>query len=223
MKLIEKAIARAREIDPVVIKFPSGAEGLVDAEDWEWLSKYTWSTGAIQKGVPANSYARKCYARTHIRKPDGKTSAVSMHRLIMNAPADRQVDHKNGNSLDNRRSNLRLCGARENQANRIRPPGLSSQYRGVTKPKNTKNWRAMISTGGKATCLGLHASEALAALEYDIAAIDAYGEFARPNFPRDLVAHIVELRRAVQPRDLRIPMTDLELSWLKAKIEEHFK
>lgn len=180
----------------VAIKFPNGMDGLVDAEDWKWLSKYAWACSAGKTG-------NKWYAKTSVRKPDGKATMATMHRMIMQPPIGRHVDHKNGNSLDNRRENLRLCGASENLANRILKPKVqTSKYRGVsTSGMKQRPWGVAINVAGKHKSLGHYASEDLAALEYDIAAIEEFGEFARPNFPRDLVAYIVRLRRAGEEKD----------------------
>ena len=108
---------------------------LVDAEDWERVSKHTW-------GV--NRKRDKFYARTYIRVPghylkgphkwkQPKYNSVGLHRLILDAPPGKHVDHINGDTLDNRKCNLRLCSIRENLLNRGPNKNNTSGYKGVMK------------------------------------------------------------------------------------------
>lgn len=84
---------------------------LVDDEDFEMMSKYKWYFSACKN----KSF---CYAKTYSLK-DGKWISLFAHRLIMNAPKDMIVDHKNHNGLDNRKANLRVCTVRDNARNRL--------------------------------------------------------------------------------------------------------
>ncbi len=107
-----------------------------------------------------------------------------MHRVIMVPSAGLIVDHINQNGLDNRRANMRLCTQSENKRNRASRPGSSSQFLGVSRSKRSTKWLATIRVGGQHIHLGYHADEADAARAYDAAALEYFGQFANPNFPR---------------------------------------
>ncbi len=143
---------------------------IVDADDYERLSKYKWH--ALQDSN--NYYARK-------RRGHGM---VLMHRLLLNAPRGLVVDHINHNGLDNRKSNLRLCTVAENNQN-SRPctrPNKWSKYKGVTFDKNRKLFMAAIIHNKKRYFLGRFDSETDAAKAYDKKASELFGEFAYLNF-----------------------------------------
>jgi hypothetical protein len=107
-----------------------------------------------------------------------------LHRLLLNAPPELQVDHINGDGLDNRRSNLRLATGSQNQGNsRKRRDGVTSQYRGVSWNKRAGKWQALLRREGKLQYLGYFSDEEAAARAYDAAALEQWGSFARLNFP----------------------------------------
>lgn len=107
---------------------------------------------------------------------------LRMHRVLLDAPDGMLVDHVNGNGLDNRRSNLRLCTQQENQRNRQHGLGVHSRFRGVTLHTKSGRWQAQIKVDGKSLYLGLFDDEREAARAYDAAAREHFGEFANPNF-----------------------------------------
>lgn len=106
-----------------------------------------------------------------------------MHHLVLGL-ADGEVDHRNGNPLDNRRRNLRPCSRAENLWNRPRYRNNTSGYKGVTYCRTPRLWRAQIAAHGKRYYLGYFKSARAAARAYDAAARELHGEFARVNFPR---------------------------------------
>jgi hypothetical protein len=106
-----------------------------------------------------------------------------MHREIMNPTDDRFVDHRNCDSLDNRRANLRFATRAENMRNRRKKKNTTSQFVGVNFYKPSKKWDSRITHQGKRIKLGRFVSEIDAAKAYDEAAKKYYGEFARLNFP----------------------------------------
>jgi len=102
---------------------------------------------------------------------------------LLDAPPHLHVDHKNGDTLDNRRRNLRLVTPAENHANQ-RPFGSSSQYRGVTRHQG--RWMARVTAAGRLYYLGSFVDEQDAARAVDRTLRAVWGEHARLNFP-DLV------------------------------------
>lgn len=90
------------------------------------------------------------------------------------------VDHRNGNGLDNRRSNLRLATQAQNMSNRGRPTNNTSGYKGVSAGR-LGGWRAYITSRGKRLDIGTFASKEEAAEAYNAKALELHGEFARLN------------------------------------------
>lgn len=105
---------------------------------------------------------------------------VYMHRAIMGEP-DCLVDHRSGNTLDCRRGNLRLATSAGNNRNRRATPGVAG-YKGVSSVRGQENFRAYINVDNKQKHLGCFDTAEEAALAYDAAARQHFGEFARPNF-----------------------------------------
>jgi hypothetical protein len=157
------------------IPLKGGQTALVDDEDYEPLSQYRWQAHQSNSDVYA--------ARTS--EVGGKRRTVWMHRLIMGAPPDKRVDHLNHNTLDNRRSNLRVVSGRENSYNRRKLKRSTSVYKGVYKRIGDSEWRAELRGGSppKHYYLGSFPSEEQAARAYDEKAREVYGEHAALNFP----------------------------------------
>lgn len=121
----------------------------------------------------------KLYVKGRRRKVGPETY---LHRVLLDAPADVVVDHVNGNGLDNRRSNIRLCTTQENARNTRYATGISG-LRGVALHKSSGLWRALITVSGRQISLGYFHDKEEAARAYDAAAIERFGEFARLNYP----------------------------------------
>ena len=151
---------------------------LVDDEDYERLSKYSWQ---YEK--------RKGMARRLARFPEVLVpTAIAMACEILQTR--KLVDHKDRNPLNNQKSNLRLCTDAQNQQNKKKSEGTSSKYKGVYFRKYNKKWQAYIGFqdifGGKGrTQLGTFSIEEDAARAYDKAARQSFGEFACLNFPEE--------------------------------------
>jgi hypothetical protein len=127
---------------------------LVDDEDYELVSRYSWSL-AVRGAI---SYAQG---------PIGRGRSVYMHRLLLSLQlGDRRVvDHRNGDGLDNRRANLRAITTAENMRNRrprLRQVG-SSAFRGVSWFPLRDKWRATATVNGKQRSLGYFHDELEAA------------------------------------------------------------
>ena len=149
------------------IPLTQGKVAIVDAEDYEWLSKNKWH---------AANTGGKFYACRSI-----KQRTISMHRVIMGEPKGMVVDHIDGNSLNNRRCNLRSCTTAQNICNQ-RPKGGTSKYKGVCFQKRENKWKAKIRFNGKGIHIGNFDEEIDAAKAYDKKANELFGEFAYLNF-----------------------------------------
>jgi hypothetical protein len=141
---------------------------IVDDEDHERVSQYTWW---LQK----SGYVR-CS-----RNVEGRT--VRLHNFIMQPPDGYEVDHRDRNKLDNRRSNLRICTEGQNLANRapykLRGKERQSRFKGVKVRKGRKGIRYDARINDRS--LGAFATEEAAAEAYNAAATRLYGEFAYLN------------------------------------------
>jgi hypothetical protein len=184
---LKKAAALKRQQESVrvsdgVVQIPvsGGHVVLVDEADYELLKKYVWVAHR-----PKNRRTLYAVSNNSVRV-DGrrKSAAIRMHRLII-GDSYGLIDHANGNDLDNRRCNLRPATESQNQANRRKAKGKSSIYKGVCWSKNEKKWIASIFANRKGRRLNLFKDEREAALAYDKAAREAWGEYAKTNFPKD--------------------------------------
>ncbi len=144
---------------------------LVDDEDYEELSKHKWYAAKDRNG---NFYARKWGTGGHV---------VYMHRHIMDIAKNALTDHKNRNTLDNQKHNLRKATKLQNARNATANKNGSSQYKGVSWYKRKKRWHAQICQNRKIIHIGYFVSEVEAAKAYDEKAKELHGEFAYLNFP----------------------------------------
>lgn len=158
------------------IKLTQGKFALVDDEDYELVSKHKW-----QYCLVGRHRDRECAMSRSWWKGHGKKRTIIMSRLIMNAPKGMVVDHKNLDTLDNRRDNLRVCTNQQNIFNSKPMKNKSSRYKGVSWNKVIKKWEAYISPNGKQIALGYYENEIDAAKAYNKAALKYYKEFARLN------------------------------------------
>lgn len=178
----------------VQIPLTRGKFAIIDDEDAERVNQFTWFFGP------------QGYAARQGERDGDKRTLIHLHRVIMNAPATMQVDHINGDTLDNRKSNLRLCTHAENVINRPGRPG-ESKYKGVSLDKRRGRWYARHAKQH----IGSFATEEEAAQAYDEFVKDKYGEFAWLNFPDDAQFDRQLYRQALQveaprtaPRKARI-------------------
>ena len=136
----------------------------VDPEDSWLLDAYNWSINAHTDRL---FYVKSSYG-------------LKLHRLIANAPPGMVVDHINGDTLDNRRENLRVCTNAENVKGQHRARG-ASQYKGVYWNKHSQKWAVQIGGVVLREHLGRYVDEKDAARAYNEAALRIYGEFAVLN------------------------------------------
>jgi len=151
-----------------------GKYTIVDGGWFEELNQWKWY-------VSSNGYVIR-----NAKMVNGKRGPqIHMHRIILNTPEGMQTDHINGNRLDNRKTNLRVCTNSENLANQRPIRGGSSKFKGVTWHNRDKMWMSYIRKDHKRIHLGYFNNEAHAAEAYDRAAMKLFGEFSRLNFPQD--------------------------------------
>lgn len=151
-----------------IIKLNKGKVTLVDDADFEWLNKWKWH--ATYKG-----YA----VRYRLRKDTGKPRGLRMHRVIMECPANKQIDHINGDRLDNRRANLRIVVAYQNSLNRGLHKNNTSGYKGVSWYPRDKKWYVQLNYRRKHYSLGLFKNIKDAITAYNKKSKLLLGEFHR--------------------------------------------
>lgn len=153
-----------------------GKVALIDGADYSIIAPYKWS---------AWFSGRRWYAMAHALKPN--KGMIYMHRLIMDAPKDKKVDHWDGDGMNNQRDNLRFATNQQNLFNRGPIKNSTSGYKGVTWDKKSKLWQAQIILSKKGYrknyFLGKFIDPADAARTYDAKALELFGEFAWFNFP----------------------------------------
>ena len=167
--------------DSIMKRIPltKGKYAIVDDEDYSELAKHKWYASGKGKYV---------YAIRDIRgKGEGNRKTIIMHRVILNAPDGMEVDHINGDRLDNRKKNLRICSHRENIRNQKKANSSTktSKYKGVDYHRGhyrVGRWRVRIGYNYKQICIGMFRNEIEAAKAYDIEARTLFGEFANTNF-----------------------------------------
>lgn len=152
----------------VAIPLTNGGSVLVDEEDICRVSEYRWHRRDRKNGI---SYA---YAMMHL---EGKRKTVSMHRFLYGLSRDDrvQVDHRNHDGLDNRRSvNLRLASPAQNTANSRKLTATTSRYIGVYWKERERKWIAQIRVGSRSAAklffLGRFDTESEAAFAYQVGA-----------------------------------------------------
>jgi hypothetical protein len=155
------------EGDVAYIPLTRGFEAIIDVADLPEVAQHSWH---VRMGSEGHAYAR----RSWWNETEPHTPRL-MHRFLLKVPLGTVVDHINGNGLDNRRANLRVCNLSQNNINRVRQR-LDGLGRGVNARKNGKYY-AYISRGNKTIHLGSYETPEEAAAAYRGAAKALYGEF----------------------------------------------
>jgi len=158
------------------IPLTRGREAIVDDDMYTYLNQWKWYATPMRGGTHEYSF----YAARNSKKVNGKRSAIRMHRLIVNARPGQFVDHINGDGLDNRISNLRICTQQQNNFNaRPRRDNKYSKYKGVRFVKAISKWLAAIKVDGVEIRLGYFAEEVEAHNAYKEASKEYHGVFGR--------------------------------------------
>lgn len=158
------------------IKLTQNQVALVDDEDFDYLNQWKWFA------MHNNRKGRKhWYVGRNSPMVDGIRRTIRMHRLIMNVKEEMEIDHKNGNGLDNCRSNLRICLPIENTRNQRLRSDNASGFKGVCWNKEAKKFTASIGLNRKRQHIGYFCSALEAAKAYNETAKKLHGEFALLN------------------------------------------
>jgi len=157
------------------IQLTKGKVAIVDDEDYYMLSKIKW-----QATESLNTF----YASASLPRVGGKQKTVKMHRLILGVTDPKiHCDHRDGNGLNNQKSNLRICTNGENQRNACLRTDNKTGFKGVCFYSREGRFISRISVGKRTFRLGSYLNAEDAARAYDKAAKIYHGEFARLNFP----------------------------------------
>lgn len=144
----------------------AGLNILISQCDYEKVIKHKWYKINSGKKYPTIAF----YERN---------KNIRLHRFIMDCPSGLFIDHVNGNTLDNRRENLRICTKAENNRNRCINKNNKSGFKGVSWDKKTSKWRAFVYKNGKSIYCGLFITPEEAHKAYYEASKKYYGEFVR--------------------------------------------
>lgn len=153
---------------PLFGKYGQGLFAIVDDEDFDKVNQYRWhlgNNGYIKTFVGGRKHA-KC---------------ILLHRLIMDPADDLEVDHRDGDKLNNCRANLRISTRNQNARNLRRHKQFSSRFKGVSWNNDRQSWDAGITVNSCGVYLGQFYSEIQAAQAYNEAALKYFGEYASLN------------------------------------------
>ena len=151
------------------IPLTQGESAIIDTCELDVVDGVRWHV--IRS--PNTNYAGTAFTE------NGKRKTVRMHRILMGDPEGKEIDHINGNGLDNRLANLRVVDRSKNGMNRRKQKNNKSGYKGVYLDKDSGKWRAVIKAYGKVINLGSFSSKEDAHQAYCEASKKYHGEFGR--------------------------------------------
>lgn len=156
------------------ITLTQGKKAIIDDSDYDIVKGYTWHVYKSTSG--------KYYASTNRSRKLGKYQ-IKMHRLILGLDKGDGLiaDHINGDTLDNRRCNLRITTVRGNNMNKRQQSNGSTPYKGVHKHSQYNKHVAQIKSGNTRVHIGVFDTPEKAALAYNEHAIKLHGEYAWLN------------------------------------------
>ena len=154
------------------ISLTKGMDAIVDDVDYMELSKYKWHARKTPGGY---------YACRNARRVNGKQVPIMMHSLLCPVPTGMEVDHVDGDPLNNTRNNLRACTRSQNQFNKGKYKNNTSGYKGVGYIQRTGRWRVRINVNRETIYLGNYETKEFAASVYNEACLRYHLKFAKPN------------------------------------------
>jgi hypothetical protein len=172
-----KTNIRQIRIDGNIAYIPtsSGHEAVMDASSLHLVSMYNWYALTSHR---SDGSLRTVYLKTNV-KCDGKLKTIYLHRLISGAPDGMDIDHIDGDGLNNRASNLRVTTHSQNMQNQRLGIRNTSGVKGVSWNKNARRWVARIKFNGKNKYIGLYDTLDLGRIAYADASRQLYGEYSR--------------------------------------------
>ena len=150
-----------------LIQLTQGQFAMVDDEDFEELNQFKWYA----------SWDRNCFYTVRGVRINGKKKALLMHRVVMNAQDSDIIDHIDGVTLNNQKSNLRFCTSSQNSMNRKVNSNNSTGHKGISP--NGKGYKAQIYLNGKQIYLGIRSTAEEAHQLYKEASKKYHGDFGR--------------------------------------------
>lgn len=156
--------------DLAYISLTQGYEAVIDVADVSIVEDRNWCF---------DNKKTSGYAVSTVCKKDGKSTTLLLHRLLMNPSFNLVVDHIDGNGLNNRRSNLRICSTAENSRNQRIKLKNTSGFKGVSWHKRTQKWQSHIRRDGKGYNLGHFNTPEDAYAAYCQSSDKLHGEFGR--------------------------------------------
>jgi hypothetical protein len=154
----------------IEISLTQGYTALIDDEDYDLVSQYKWCTQIT--GTKYYAVSRT----SRLNDANKKQHRIYMHRLILNPPKKTEIDHIDGDGLNNQKNNIRVCSHKENQRNQLKHKDGKTGYKGLYYRDGKYEVYA------NHTYIGSFIDEIDAAKAYDIAAKKYFGEFANLNF-----------------------------------------
>ena len=153
-----------------IVELTQGQVTLVDIEDLPIIAEYQWSASW-------NPDRKSYYATANIRLPSGKKTSIRLNRLVMNAKHPFVVDHINTITLDNRKSNLRICTKSENGMNRGKQSNNTTGHKGVCFSRN--RYVVHVKKDGKSKYIGSYENYEDAVTAHELALEKMHGDFSR--------------------------------------------
>lgn len=171
-----------------VVSLSKGCVALIDDQDWAEVEKRNWFVSF------QGSKKKRAYACTNVKGENGLHKILPMHTLLMNPGPGLVVDHINGNSLDNRRANLRVVTPAQNSMNQWKKgkAGATSIYKGVGWKTRVNAWIAQICSERKVYSYGIWQTQEAAALAYDLASEYHHKEYGQHNNLKERAVEIIQ-------------------------------